>query len=203
MKVRSLILAALVPALLPAIANAAISVSLVPVASPANVPAGFTPYDLKITTDTDWTNQSLTLTVTQGSIYQDALGNDVQPNPSFLSIAPSLQWDTYFTTPGGFPNIAGQGTLPSFAGSESMSTTSIHADQWFDTANTGPGTFIVAQITLSNNAVGSFSGQAFNTLSGGNGTPFSGTFGAVPEPTTLAALSIGSLALLARKRRSA
>ena len=65
------------------------------------------------------------------------------------------------------------------------------------------GTYTVARITVSSNAVGTLAGLGFDAQSGGVGTSFGGSVAAAPEPASLAALSLGSLALLMRKRRRA
>ncbi len=199
MKMFHSVLAAVVLAGVPALALANITTSLVP-NSGSTIPAGYKSYDLKITSDTDWTNQRLDLTLTQGSIYQDGFGGDTQPNPLFFSIAPSLQWDTFFTTPGGFPNTAGTGTAPGFAGTNTITSTTLGVS-WFDSVTNAPGTYTVARLTLSDNAVGAYSGNGFDAQSGGTGTYFSGNIN-VPEPASLAVLGLGAVALMARKRRA-
>jgi len=162
-------------------------------------------YALRITTDATWTNQHLTLDLTQGSIYQDSFGGDTQPNPLFFSAAPTLQYDTFFTIPQGYPNTAGVGTSSSIAGNVSPSSTHLFVDWSAPAGSTNvPGVYTVAQLTLTSNAVGSYSGIAYDVPTAGVGVGYSGIIGAAaPEPASLAAFSLGTLALLARRKRKA
>ncbi|HVT82888.1 MAG TPA: PEP-CTERM sorting domain-containing protein [Phycisphaerae bacterium] len=200
MKSRVLLTALLAIAALPALARASITTSLVQIPNIAGEPATLKTYDVRITTDQDWTNQKLTLNLTQGTLFQETpFGADSQPNPALFAAFPDVQWDTFFTTPGGYPNVAATGTTPSFA-TNTQTATSLDVS-WFDSVVTGPGTYTVARITMSSNAVGAFSGLGFDAQSGGVGTAFSGAITAVPEPGSLVAMSVGSLLLIARKRR--
>ncbi len=139
-------------------------------------------YDVVAITNSDWTNAKLVTELTAGSLYQSPLGNDVEPNPAIVAVYPDLEWDTYVTVPGGYPRSAG------FAGETTINTEVIDAS-WFDSADTGPGTFVVARLTLSDDAAGIITGRNYNVPTQGEGVEFTWQIGDQSQPTggTLAA----------------
>ncbi len=127
-------------------------------------------YDVMVATDADWTNCRLETNLTAGSLYQSALGNDVEPNPAIVAAFPDLEWDTYAAVPGGYPRLAG------FAGEMVMDADAFVAS-WFDSAETGPGTYRVARLTLSDDAEGKITGRSYNAVTAGYGVGFAWTIG--------------------------
>jgi len=121
-------------------------------------------WDMVFTTGSDWTNNRLDLALTSGSLYQDPYGGDTEPTAVQVGAFPNLEWDTYVTGPT----------------SEVSTLTTVMDDNeidvaWFDVANVGAGTFVLARLTLSNNANGSFTGKSYNADAVGVGVAFSGT----------------------------
>ncbi len=80
-----------------------------------------------------------------GTFFEHALGDDGPPNPALFGYLPALEYDSFYTTPDSFPN-PGSGHGPSFA--DIHSETCSKDATWFDTANTGDGTFLIARYTL-------------------------------------------------------
>ncbi len=175
-------------------------------------------YDMIVTPTVDWEYGGLEITLTTGEFYNHAvLGRDTQPAAALFASYAALEWDTYATTP------FGESVPPTFVAASQFgqspgdpdgvpptpapSNTFIKA-RWFDTGNTGPGTFKVARLTLSSDAEGTIGGVSINhnpgdmddfvyfdglyTITGGH---------IVPEPATLSLVTLGGLAVL--RRRSA
>ena len=149
------------------------------------------------------------------NIYQDALGTNVPPDPSQIGPNPSLEFDSYMTggmntvapsTPGLMLVVYG-GAVDLGDTALTFSTTKIDA-AWGSAETTLPsGNLMLARITLSDNAHGTFKYR----IGFDNGTPYSiymlegvivdGVM-SVPEPSTITLLLCGlaGLALLRRRR---
>ena len=154
-------------------------------------------YDMMVTCDYDWTNSRLDLSLSQGSLYHDAFGSFTEPSPAYYSFAPTLRWDTYLAVPGGHPNVA------SLFGRVAMEADRLGAS-WFNTDVTNIGTFKIAQLTLSADAVGSLWGTTYDAGTAGVGVEYSAEIldgDVVPEPATLGLLLAGASAGGAVPRR--
>ena len=157
-------------------------------------------WELRVTTDTDWTNSRLDVALTQGSMHQSSFNAEAYWRCMMFLLfppGPDIIFDTYVDVPGGCPD------RPSSAGAAVMTDTEI-ALSWFDARDTGPGAFTIAQITLTQDAKGSLSGKCYDTETAGVGVPFDGLWinqgMIVPEPVTLIWLTLG--AALFRRTRS-
>ena len=182
-------------------ANAAISTEFVLVGE--GTVTGYNTYDMVAHCTTDWTNARLDLVLTAGSLYQHFAGSNVEPSPLFFPGFPELEFDTYLTVPAGNPDV------PGFGGVTQCDTAGIGAS-WFDSVDDGPGSHVVARITLSQDAQGlltapaGVTGTNYDVDTTGVGVDYEFDIidgHIVPEPATLALLAFGGLAVLIRKRR--
>ncbi|MEM6505636.1 MAG: PEP-CTERM sorting domain-containing protein [Planctomycetota bacterium] len=129
--------------------------------------------------------------LTEGAFYQSNFGeDDAAPNPGFIGTFPALGADTFITTPGG------TSILPGF-----VTTTSEFSGTWGDLTDDGAQDgFLFAQFTTTADAVGTYSFDiAFAGAQGPEEQSFSGAI-PIPEPSSLALISLGGLLIARRKR---
>jgi hypothetical protein len=150
--------------------------------------SGYRTFDLLISADAPWVNNSMLFTLDSGSFYQDPFGETAPPDPVLFSLTPALAFDTYVQGLGADLVIAGPaitvgGDELEFSQTEldiawTWTLQPVYADQWHSTA----------RITFENSAIGSWAIEVLGP--DGGPTIFSGTVAdIVPEP--------GSLGLLA------
>lgn len=137
-----------------------------------------------------------------GTFFQDPAGGDTPTVPPFPPPCPDLEWDTYYTTHLGWPNVETQGIPPSFAYGPINEPTQLTAD-WFWTpdGNYYPGTFTIARVTvIPDNPELWWADVTVQVASLETVPPilFTTRFG-IPEPASLAPLALGLLALLPRR----
>ncbi len=135
-----------------------------------------TTFDLVMTSTADWTNSTLKFTLTDGSFYNAVGGGNVPTNVGSWSSAGfmHLRYDSFVARPPDFltaPIVAGRhpidGAGPAIF---SSSTTSV---SWLDTSSAyPPGTYTIARLTVSNDAVGSFFGNSFDSSLPGTPQPY-------------------------------
>lgn len=115
-----------------------------------DVTPGFKTYDLRVTSESDWMNASLQLDLTGGSIYQDAAGTILAPNPGAFSEFPALEYDTYVTSSSRLTSIVGDAD-----GDSGFNFDAQNIDiSWTAPGKDDTGTFSIGRITLSDDAVG-------------------------------------------------
>ncbi len=176
-------------------------------------------YHMIVQPTVDWQFSELEITLSTGHFYNHSLGIDREPTALLVSVVPELEWDTYATTASGGETETpwwlpapgpqfGQNTITLIP---PMGNTVIAAG-WGDTTDTGPGTFKVAQVTMSSDAEGTISGRSYNKFPGSpvpDRFDFGGSFGVagggdfIPEPATLSLLAVAPLAAMRRRRRRA
>lgn len=108
-------------------------------------------WELRASVETNWAAANIDLQLTDGTMYQDAMGGYFEPSAGMIYFFPSLEHDTYLTS-----------ANSSAGGGVSMSDTAI-SGWWKDVVNDeGAGVHKIAQITLSTDADGSMSGESFH-----------------------------------------
>ena len=128
----------------------------------------YSTYHLLVSSDADWTNQHITVTLTSGTIFYHEMGNHTPQSQAIINIFPDLEWDTYLTSP--------LGNIPSIIGFIDTAT-SLDSD-WFKLDNVGAMTnAVLAQITVTTGAVGTVIGEWYQTNEGGVPQPYSLAFG--------------------------
>ena len=151
-----------------------------------------------------YTGAQLIVELTSGSIYQDAVGSATPPNAAFIPVFPSLANDSFVAQgsavaggPFGEP-LPGGGAVD-LGGAAAAQFDVAGINQAWNPAGgeviTDQVGFLIAQITLSTDAVGDWSLLA---SAGGDITTVGGIF-PFPEPTSAAFLGLGGLALLRRR----
>jgi hypothetical protein len=166
---------------------------------PQSVVPGISVNDLVANTDTDWTNASVLIELTQGSVYNDpGFGGDLS-QPALWSFVPSLEYDTAVgvigdsttTITGGADDITGGGFF-------SMSGQRIDVS-YTNGGTLDTGTFVIGRFSLTADA----SGWVTVLVDGYTTTIpiYSGFIGGfIPEPASLTLLGLASSALLRRSR---
>ncbi len=115
---------------------------------------GYLTHDFQATAfDSDWTGAALLLNLSAGSIYQDAFGSNLPPSPSWFELFPTLEFDTYVGVPGssiagGAGDVGGDGLT--------FSTTELDVS-FYNINSSDTGTFSIGRVTLSDDAVGTWS----------------------------------------------
>ena len=186
-------------------ASADITLEVVPVDNSSQL-TGFITQDLVVTTDTDWEQAFMIVTLDEpGGIYQDPLGNvnPQSPNPAFFPIAPSLEFDTYVSNGVLGESVAAFGTVtfdPLILDEDHIFIS------WFTDGTDDIGTLALARVTLAETAHGTwlFTATAASendpTVDVPAGVVVNGEM-FIPEPATLSLLTLGGLALMRRKRK--
>jgi len=144
------------------------------------------------------------IVLTGGTFYQASMGGYTQPDPAILPEFPDLEYDTFYTTPLGWPNTEDQGESPGFAVGPIDNPTNLIAD-WFWTPDGYyyPGDFTIARFTAvaPPEADPATTYADIDVLVGSLAVPpflFTDRIG-IPEPASVALLALGALALLRRR----
>ncbi len=140
-------------------------------------------FDLQVTTTNDWTAAVLLLTLTQGTIYQDVAGTALATTPAAYIFAPSVEFDTALG--GDAPSSSIAGAAGDLGGDAFQFDTAELDVSWFNIASTDTGTFTIARITLSDDAVGTWSYLTVNSATDSatdSGTITAGSLLPAPPP---------------------
>jgi len=139
-----------------------------------------------------------------GLFFQHAKGGTCQPNLLWFHFFPAVEWDTFYATHLGWPNVETQGVLPGFAYGpieDNIPSTELMAD-WYSTPdfNYYPGTFTIARVTIAPDDPENWWVDIAVQVGSLETTPllFETTYG-IPEPGSLALLALGGLALFRRR----
>ena len=176
---------------------------------------GYTTWDITVDFEGQLLSSQILTALTPGSIYQDAAGTNKAPQQLFVGLIPTLAYDT-FVAMGGPTLETGAGAYSTTGGAVDLggnATAVFDANQlnqnWFPDAGVsiiGGDDFLVARLTLSDSAEGSLSfttaaGTAANRVFVFDVPVVGGQV--VPEPTSLALLSLVGVALVGRRRARA
>tara|TARA_R110002111_G_scaffold95747_1_gene147880 strand:+ start:266 stop:856 length:591 start_codon:yes stop_codon:yes gene_type:complete len=146
----------------------------------------------------DWTGAVLRVDLTSGSFYQNGSGGNAAPSSAFIGFVPELEFDTYV----GIIDDSSAG-IAGGAGDLGGGALSLDAPQfsatWFNTATDNTGAALVANLTLTPDAAGTW--ELITSFAGGqlrsSGVVEGGAL--VPEPATLALMGLGGIAALRRR----
>lgn len=162
------------------------------------LPAGFESWDLRITTtgNSDWRSARI---FTNGTFYQDPLGGNSGPgNSAFFPLVPSLRFDTYVSSPAGAGSTI---VLGGFNGTNELPPGQIVFNEsqlgivWGDLVNSPPGEYTLARVTFSGPSPSFIGRISYGPIGDGSQT-FHLPIPVIPEPTSLALLSLGGLVLM-------
>jgi PEP-CTERM motif len=183
----------------PSTGMAAVDLKWVEVDNTAEL-TGYRTFDLLISTDAPWANNSMLFVLDQGSFYQDPFGETAAPDPILFQLRPALEFDTYVT--GLDPDLVIAGPALSVGG-DSLEFGSVELDiawtwtlqdvfsnQWHRTA----------RVTFQEGAVGTWAVEVLGPPDGPS--LFTGTVtDIVPEPGSLVLCLCGAM-LLSRRGKN-
>ena len=137
-------------------------------------------FDLKVVVseNDDWTSTDVTASV-DGNLYQHSLFDDSVPQVSMWDMYPSLQFDSFFS--------ARDFAVPGFAWGPDYTNSSMSAI-WFDTENTGNGTYTIARFSVTSGTELTLSGTTTARHTGGELHEFSFTM-----PLDIQSVCVGDL----------
>ena len=166
--------------------------------------AGYVVVDLQVTiggNDGDsWTTAGAAATLTGGTFWEHSVGSDTPPNPALFGAYGLLRYDSFYTTPEDWPNdpaIFGNTNIVTI---DSQATT--RSAEWYVTPAepnvTTDGTYTIARYCFLPTRAWELcvEGDVFLQSSGGDPYDYSVC---IPEPSGLALLGLGALALIRRR----
>lgn len=188
---------------------------------PESLPGHWT-HDIFIDFAGQYTGSQMIVELTTGEIYQNTdLGGNTPPNAALFAVDPTVEWDTFLANGGptttstvGDFGLGGAAIKLDFSGDVSFQRPATFSDNvidqsWnpaIDTEILDQSDFMVARITLSDDASGTF--QYIASAGGVVGVEPHGTVilpirngTIVPEPSTVILLAFGVVGLVVLPRR--
>ena len=150
----------------------------------------------------DWTGAVLRVDLTAGSLYNDPGFDSDGTQAALWGFVPALRWDSAVGIANdGTAGIAGGAGDLGCAGQSLAGTGACAASiTWFNTNTGDTGPVQIANISLTNDAQGPF--ELIISFAGGqirqSGVLENGAI--IPEPASLALMSLGGLAVLRRRK---
>jgi len=137
---------------------------------------------LTVSSGDDWLASDIRVQLTQGSFYNPRAGGNV-PDTTEWSDNPHLRFDTWV----GGPNTSAPLVLGRQEGSGSAIFSPSEVNVAFgDLQNTGAGTFTIARLTMTQNAVGTINGRFFVLSASSTAVPFTRAItSAVTQPPAI------------------
>jgi len=191
-------------AALAGIASADLTMSLGTVDPTGVLGEGWITNTVSIDTTSDWLSAVLVVEPEGGGIYQDAMGSEQSPNPAWIGMVPSLEFDTYISN-GVLGETCSTAAAVDLGYSSIIFDDTMLAISWYTTDTDDLGTLELVRATLETSCSGSWSFKATASPAGGpyvevmNGDIVNGVL--MPEPATLGLLAIGGLGVLIRRKR--
>ena len=103
-----------------------------------------------VSDDNDWTAAQAGFILTHGDpvFFDHPIGWDSPPNPALFGLLPALEFDSFYTSPVGFPNPPGDHNWMLFADYRTNEP-QLKFATWFDPPpNGGDGTWTIARYTI-------------------------------------------------------
>jgi len=136
---------------------------------------GYVSQDIVVDTDTDWLSAQMVVTLTAGTIYQDASGGNTSPNPAMFATVPTLAFDSYVSN-----GVVGE-SVNTLSAADLNPSAPLQFDDsgisigWFTMVDDDIGTLPLARVTLSDDAEGTWRFKATASPAGTKQVDMSGT----------------------------